>query len=273
MNSVGPILEKLSSDRLYKASINAIWKSIKQHYLENFQMLPYLSVVIPNDVKDIGGGRAIFKTNYSFEKDKRVVVKEPYIIFCISTDNLSLSWRGDEATEKSYFLSTISNGLVTYRNTLWVERLEKAKPEILEFIYKIFPEYRDNPDLSFDYRDRRYVQDELEKSVLGQELWERAFSDYFSKVLNSPQKREFHEISWLSHTLMPMFIWDTEVNLIYTCGTEYYSFKKLDRRTLGSKNFSNMRYEDFLVGKSFVLNTNSAVGFPTWLDNPDLVLD
>ena len=63
MNSVGPILEKLSSDRLYKASINVIWKSIKQHYLENFQMLPYLSVIIPYEVKDIGGGRAIFKTN------------------------------------------------------------------------------------------------------------------------------------------------------------------------------------------------------------------
>ena len=273
MNSIGPILEKLSSDRLYKANISAIWKSIKQNYLDNFRMLPYLTVVIPYDVKDIGGGRVVFKTNYSFEKDKRVVVKEPYIIFCISTDNLSISWRGDEAAEKSYFLSTISSGFVTYRNTLWIERMEKSKPGILEFIYKTFPKYRDNPDLKFDYRDRRDVQDKLEKSALGQQLWEEAYRDYFSKMTNSPQRREFHEISWLSHTLMPMFIWDTEDNLIYTCGTESYSFKKLDRRTLGSKNFSNMRYEDFIVGKSFVLNMNSEVGFPTWLDNPDLVLD
>ena len=156
---------------------------------------------------------------------------------------------------------------------MWVERLEKYKPEILEFIYNTFPQYRDNPDLKFSYIDRKNVLDKLEKSVLGQQLWERAFSDYFSKVFNSPLRREFHEISWLSHTLMPMFIWDTEDNLIYTCGTEYYSFKKLDRRTLGSKNFSNIRYMDFIAGKSFVLSANSAVGFPTWLDNPDLILD
>lgn len=270
-SNIGHILEKLSLERLYKANIVSIWNVIKSKYLDNFQMLPYFEAIIDRGVLNIGGGKVTFKTRYNFDTDKRVFIKEHYIVFCINTDNITSTWPDSESAIKESFLDSLLSDSIDWLNRrLRVGYLRDRKPLLLDFIYSVFPEYKDPSYGKFEFFK---VSKQFVKSSLGQSLWEEAFRDYFSKVMRTPIKREFHKMSWLDHNLLPMFIWDTESDLFYNMGTEYYNIKKLDRRTLNSKNFSKMTSYDFMNGNRYsLMKGDSGIGFPLYLDNEDLVL-
>ena len=84
-------------------------------------------------------------------------------------------------------------------------------------------------------------------------------------ILDNKKAVDTHGMGWIDSNLYPMFIWDTEKNMVYTCrGLTPNSL--LDRRSLRGRFIDHVALSDFLKGVVFA---SSCIGF----QNPKSSID
>ena len=258
-NNMGLILEKLSFDKIVKPQINLIWKVIFNKYVvdskkpgnkSNHFVFNAKHIYLPDhsSVQDLNSIYYNFQIDvvYDFNTAKKLFIKEPYVVFCIDTD-------------KAYF-DTSREALFD----LFFEKLDKSArlnpmsvvKDAFPVVYKFLIDYK-----NYDPNDEtlRVPKDEaldMSRYSEGRELFEKAY-EMIKNGLSEIKAVDTHGMGWIDSNLYPMFIWDTEKNMVYTCrGLTPNSL--LDRRSLRGRFIDSVVLDGFLKGAVFASN---CVGF------------
>ena len=107
-DKMGDILEKLSFDRMLRPQIDLMWKVIKKYYVSSKDAMVRNSFIFSNkwvqfpDIKDFSGVSMEIPRKYDFNKAKRLFIKEPYVVFCIDSNEVSFDFTKDLSREKVF---------------------------------------------------------------------------------------------------------------------------------------------------------------------------
>lgn len=258
-NNMGLILEKLSFEKIVKPQINLIWKVIFNKYVvdskkagnkSNYFVFNAKHIYLPDSgyVQDLNSIYHNFQIDvvYDFNTAKKLFIKEPYIVFCIDSD-------------KAYF-DTSREALFD----LFFEKLDKSVrfnqmsvvKDAFPTVYKFLIDYKNYDPNDETFRVPKGEVSDMSRYSEGRELFEKAY-EIIKNGLSNKRAVDSHGMGWIDSNLYPMFIWDTEKNMVYTCrGLTPNSL--LDRRSFRGRFIDSVILDGFLKGVVFAGN---CVGF------------
>lgn len=239
-DKMGDILEKLSFDRMLRPQIDLMWKVIKKYYISskdasvsyNFRFSDKW-VQFP-DMKDFSGVTMTIPRKYDFNKAKRLFIKDPWVVFCIDSNEVSFDFTKDSIRDK--FFERLDW-------TVFGNYLSWAKedfPTVHWFLVNVMG--YDDSDSSLHIK--RYDTEKIKDYPVGRDLfdkaWEMVGRGLLGKEVVSP-----HRMGWIDGHLYPIFIWDTQEGFVYSCNVSSDQLN-LDRRSLNKRTIVKVKDSRFM---------------------------
>ena len=248
-NNIGLILEKLSFEKIVKPQINLIWKVIFSKYVVDSKKPGLESnrfafnakhIYLSHDsyVQDLNSIYYNFQINvvYDFNKAKKLFIKEPYVVFCIDADKAYFD-TSREALFDLFFENL--NMSVEYNQVSVVKGKFPA-------VYKFLIDYKNYDPNDETVRVSKGEVLDMSRYAEGRELFEKAY-EMIKNGLSEIKAVDTHGMGWIDSNLYPMFIWDTEDGIVYTC-RGLTSSSLLDKRSLRGRFIDSVTLSDFLKG-------------------------
>ena len=265
-DKMGDILEKLNFDRMLRPQIDLMWKVIKKYYISSNDTMVRNSFVFsnkwvsfPDNMKDFTGVSMEIPRKYDFNKAKKLFIKEPWVVFCIDSNEVYFDFTQDSIRER--FFKRLD--WTVFGNYLsWAK---ESFPTVYWFLVNVMG-YNDNdPSTTIKQGDTENIKD----YPVGRELFDKAW-EMVENGLSGKDAVRPHRMGWIDGHLYPMFIWDTQEGFVYSCNVMSDQLN-LDRRSLNKRTIIKVKDNRFMetdLSKVF----SRRIGFVyngldnTWID-------
>lgn len=239
-DKMGDILEKLNFDRMLRPQIDLMWKVIKKYYISSNDAMVRYHFSFPNkwvqfpEIEDFSGVNMQIPRKYDFNKAKRLFIKEPWVVFCVDSNEAYFDFTKD-SIRKEFFERL---DYTVYGNYLsWAK---KDFPTVHWFLVNVMG-YNDSDQFSVV---QRYDTEKIKDYPVGRELFDKAW-EMLERGLLGKEVVPPHRMGWIDGNLCPMFIWDTQEGFVYSCNISSDQLN-LDRRSLNKRTIVKVKDSRFM---------------------------